>query len=261
MLWNASLLDEFTIAATDGTIGRISDCLFDDETMAVRWFVLDTGKLFPGRKVLIPPGVTQPDTDRRVLRIDMTIADIEDSPDLDADAPVSRQHEQRLHDYHRWEPYWLGGPYAPGAAAMAIPVIGAVPPQHRPDVPQDALQDGPGSGRRREGDPHLRSAREVTGYYIHATDGDLGHVEDLLIDPGDWLVRYFEVDTRNWWPGKKVLISTHAVTGIDHIGETVALNLTRDQIRGAPEYDPAQTIDRAFEQSYYGYYGYPAYWS
>jgi hypothetical protein len=257
MLWNTSLLDEFTIEATDGRIGSISDCLFDDTTMTVRWFVVDTGNFLPGRKVLLPPTATTPDEDHRVLRVDMTMDEVRDSPELDADAPVSRQHEQTLHDHHGWEPYWVANPYAPGATGLAVPVMA-------PPVPLDSPRDATDSDLARDhdrGDPHLRSANEVTGYYIKASDGDIGHVEDLLLDPETWELRYIEVDTKNWWPGKMVLVSPRAISGIHYADGTVSLDLTRDQIKGAPEYDPKQTIDRNYEEAYYGYYGYPAYWT
>src|ERR1700685_3921508 len=66
-----------------------------------------------------------------------------------------------------------------------------------------------------ERDPHLRSVVEVMGYHIHALDGDLGHVENFMFDNDDWSLRYFVVDTSNWWFGKRVLIAMQAVRGMD----------------------------------------------
>lgn len=254
MFWNTSLLNEFTVQAKDGHIGTVTDALFDDQTMIVRWFVLDTGTFLPGRKVLLPPSATTPDEDRRALKVDMTKADIEDSPGIESDEPVSRRHEERLHDYYGWSYYWANASYAPAAAGMAAPAMVPAAPSHSP-APEPAPER-----ERDHGDPHLRSANEVTGYYIHATDGEIGHVEDLLLDPENWVLRYIEVDTRNWWPGRMVLVSPHAVTGIDYAEGVVHLDLTRDAIKNGPEYDPSQTIDRNYEDAYYGYYGYPAYW-
>ena len=110
------------------------------------------------------------------------------------------------------------------------------------------------------GDRHLRDTSEVTGYYIHAADHDIGHVEDFLIDTDDWTIRYVVVDTRNWWPGRKVLVSPQAFTRIDWDSEMLHTNLTRDQIRNGPDYDPSATVDRAYEERFAGYYGYPNYW-
>ena len=56
-------------------------------------------------------------------------------------------------------------------------------------------------------DPHLRGTHAVSGYTIHAKDGDLGHVEDFIVDDETWVIRYLIVNTGNWWPGKKILVS------------------------------------------------------
>jgi hypothetical protein len=56
-------------------------------------------------------------------------------------------------------------------------------------------------------DSHLRSTKAVTGYHIEALDGELGHVDGFIVDDESWAIRYMEVATRNWWPGKKVLVS------------------------------------------------------
>ena len=68
---------------------------------------------------------------------------------------------------------------------------------------------------RSEGDPHLRSVASVNGYHVHATDGDLGHVENLLADDVKWDIRYLVIATRDWWPGKHVRLAPFAVKDID----------------------------------------------
>jgi hypothetical protein len=72
-----------------------------------------------------------------------------------------------------------------------------------------------------EGDPHLRSMADITGCHIHASHGEIGHVEDFLVDEASWNIRYIKVDTRNWWPGERVLISPHSVREIDWSGRLV----------------------------------------
>ena len=57
------------------------------------------------------------------------------------------------------------------------------------------------------GGPDLHSARTVAGYDLAARDGDIGHVEDFLLDFEAWVIRYIIVDARNWLPGKHVLVS------------------------------------------------------
>ena len=65
----------------------------------------------------------------------------------------------------------------------------------------------PEAGQRQDNDPHLRSCTAVTGYHIHAVDGELGHVQGMLVDEGSWAIRYLIVNTSNWWLGHQVLIA------------------------------------------------------
>jgi hypothetical protein len=64
------------------------------------------------------------------------------------------------------------------------------------------------------GDCHLRSRAVVTGYDIQATDGDIGHVKDVLVDDRTWAIRYLIVDTSNWWGGHDVLIAPQWIKAV-----------------------------------------------
>ena len=92
--------------------------------------------------------------------------------------------------------------------------------------------------REEAGDLHLRSANAVTGYHIEATDGDIGHVEDFIIDDQTWEIRYMVVDTRNWLPGKKVLIAPRWIDRVSWEVSKELVSLSRDAIKGAPEHNP-----------------------
>jgi hypothetical protein len=109
-------------------------------------------------------------------------------------------------------------------------------------------------------DPHLRSSREVTGYHIQATDGDIGHVEDLLVDDQSWKIRYMIVDTTNWWPGKKVLVAPDWISEVNWAESKVHVQLGREKIRTSPEYDPSRPVERSYEARLYGHYARPRYW-
>jgi hypothetical protein len=246
MLWNASNLKGYSIDAVDGEIGSIADFLFDDRHWVVRWLVVNTGAIF-GREVLLPPSAASaPDAGRRVFPMNVTKQQVKESPEIGRDAPVSRQRESAIFGHYGWEPYWLGYPYAP-AAGLAAPLPPGVP------------RDGPAGGER-SGDPNLRSVGEVTGYYIEAQDGDVGHIEDFLIDSDDWTIRYAVIDTRNWWPGKMVIVPPAAFSHISWSEKAASIELTRERIQNGPEYDPMQTVDRAYEERYHDYFGYPPYW-
>jgi hypothetical protein len=257
MLRNASGINGYAIAASDGELGTVSDFLFDDANWLVRWLVVDTGKWLSGRKVLLPTSVLgHLDPKRREFSVRLTMQQVKDSPDIDAEQSVSRQMETNVYDYYGWSPYWgtgfnMGGfGYLPGGnsyltgsmAASAASEAGVLAEENPPP-------------RRNDGDPHLRSIEAITGYHIRARDGEIGHVEDFLIEDADWSIHYLVVDTKNWWPGKKVLISPRSVGEIDWTDKLVNLDVDRQRVKDSPAYDASTTVDRAYDETFLTYYG------
>ncbi len=245
------------LRATDGSIGSIDDLLFDDAHWSVRWVVVDTGTWLPGRKVLLPPSALGvPEATTGDYPVDLTRERIKTAPGLDTDAPVSRQLESEIYGHYAWTPYWAGSygyPASVAGAGAAVPPTGPVAPEPTPDkAVQPATEP--------QGDPNLRSVGEVTGYYVKATDGDIGHIEDFMIEGEDWIVRYLIIDTKNWWPGKMVLISPDWLSDVDWISGTVTAEVTRDKIKRSPEYDPSMELERSYEDELYRHYGYAPYW-
>jgi hypothetical protein len=102
--------------------------------------------------------------------------------------------------------------------------------------------------------PHLRSIEAVTGYHVHASDGEIGHVEDFLIEDADWSVRYFVVDTHNWWPGKRVVISPRSVREINWTDNLVNLNVERQTVRDSPAYEASAAPDHAYDKQFHSLY-------
>lgn len=149
-------------------------------------------------------------------------------------------------------PLWGGSYFGTGAIAPPLsspPCFGSA-----------AIGEAVGAESHSDsGDPHLRSVAAVTGYHIHATDGEIGHVGDLLIDGADWGIRYLIVDTRNWWFGKHVLTSPYAVREISRSERQIRLNVTRSQVKASPPWDPMDMVDQAYEKRLHGYYGWPGY--
>jgi hypothetical protein len=251
MLWDTSTIKGYEVEASDGQIGTVSDLLFEDVTWVVRWLVVDVGHWLTGRKVLIPlSALEQPDRDRRQLPVKLTMQQVKDGPDVDTDQPVSRQIEATIDKYYSWVPYPIGGA-GPLANTMAQPFVEPLPfSETRPSGPaSDDLEPAA------PGDPHLRSVAAVTGYHIHATDGEIGHVENFLVEDHDWSIRYLTVDTKNWWPGEKVLISPRSVLKIDWTDGSIKVDIDRQKIEGGPRYDPGVTVDGAYDAKFLTYYG------
>jgi sporulation protein YlmC with PRC-barrel domain len=101
----------------------------------------------------------------------------------------------------------------------------------------------------------------VSGYQIQALDGEIGHVEDFVIDDETWGIRYLIVDTRNWWPGKKVLVSPQWIERVSWDQSKVFANLLRETIKQAPEYDGSRPITRDYETRLHQHHHREGYWA
>jgi hypothetical protein len=258
MLIVGSAFKGYTIEATDGRFGTVKTFLFDDTSWKIRWVVIDTGNWLPGRLVLVhPSAIGQPDHERQTLPVNLTKAKIEASPDLAQDQPVTMQMQNHLYSYYGWDPYW--GPNFYGAGLVSglgmtggFPMASHTPRERATD--SHTLQLGTD-----DGDPHLRSMTSLRGYHIHASDGSIGHVENFLLDDATWAIRYLIVDTRNWWPGAHVLISPFAVKSISWDDHEIRLNVSREQVKSSPSWEPAQIIDDMYERRLHTHYGWPGY--
>lgn len=242
MLWNLDTLRGYSVRATDDTLGRVRDVLFDDQTFQVRYVTVDTGPWLFGRTVLLVPSVIgQPDAERRELAVRLSREQVKNSPPIEAGKPVERRLEEELHAHYGWDPYWAG------AGALGVPAIGPELLAAELNVPRGATLA--------PGDPHLRSGRAIEGYGVAAADGDLGSVDSFLIDLKAWRVRYLVVDTGNWLPGRKVLVALGWVRDFDWSNCHVAVALPRERIAQSPEYDAAYPVDEAAERRFEGWYG------
>ncbi len=257
MLRSARDLQGYSIYAADGSVGGVEAFFFDDETWRVRYFLAKAGGLLINREVLIAPEfVEDMDGELQILYTNLTKEQVKNSPALEMNRPVADQQEIVYHDYYGADPYWRSGwQTADPTVAPAYggpPYLGMLGPFTEPT--EDEV---PREGR---GDPHLRSTKEVAGYAIGATDGEVGHVEDFVVDDEQWAIRYVVVDTRNWLPGKKVLISPRWVSLTSWPDREVYLDLEKGEIKSAPEWDPDAPLERDYEIRLHEHYGRPPYW-
>jgi hypothetical protein len=253
MLQVISALNGYSIEASDGRIGAVSDFLFDDRTWKVRWLVDDAGTWLTERKVLLhPSAIERTDYEGQSFAVALTKAQVEASPSILEHQPVSLQMERELYSYYDWDPLWGGGVFAGNAGAMAAPL--SAPPFFSAASMEGAVEMDPAA---HEQDPHLHSTVEVAGYRIHASDGDIGHIENMVIESADWGLRYLVVDTSNWWLGQHVLMSPHAVKEIDWSERHVQLTVTRAQVKASPPWDPLALMDQAYMKHLHGHYGWP----
>ncbi len=244
----------YGLRAIDKDLGSVDDFYFDDRLWKIRYLVADTGNWLPGRNVLIgQEALERSDWENKVFLVTLTSAEIEDSPGVETDLPFSLQKEKELRLFFKWRDYWDDDVFLQpaGLTPMSVPGGEAIEP---------ALREGMPSSGTLDGNPYLRSATEVQGYYIGAVDGEIGHVDDFIVEDISWEIRYLVIDTHNWLPGKKVLMAPRWVNSIDWSKHKVSVSMNRETIERSPEYDPNKPINREYEVRMYDFYGKPHDW-
>jgi hypothetical protein len=245
MLSKAKTLKGYKLDSLDGEIGKVKEFYFDDRHWTIRYLVAETGTWLADRQVLISPyALVAVNNEERNIAIDLTKKQIEDSPSLDSDKPVSRQFEEAYLGFYGLPVYW-GGPYMWGAY---------------PYVVRDREKWKEFTQGEKAWDPHLRSTYDVSGHHIQALDGELGHVQDFIIDDETWAIRYLIVDTHNWWPGKKVLVSPQWIERVSWGESKVFVNLSRETIKQSPEYTEESLLTRDYEIGLHRHYNRQGYW-
>ncbi|TDE18128.1 PRC-barrel domain-containing protein [Dyadobacter psychrotolerans] len=105
-----------------------------------------------------------------------------------------------------------------------------------------------------------KSLKSLTSISLAGTDGQIGKVKDLYIDDESWFIRYWIVDTGDWLPGKKVLISVQSLTIQDWENDVLETDLTLDQIKNSPDIDTEQPVSRQQEKKLYDHFPWRIYW-
>ncbi|HVM47676.1 MAG TPA: PRC-barrel domain-containing protein [Candidatus Acidoferrum sp.] len=248
MLKRMKELEGARLEALDGEIGRLRDFCFDDRTWAVRYVVVEVGLWPKERLIVISPAQGVKLTMSGRVQVALTKRQIRVSPSIDADKPVSLQFQAEYYEHSNWPAY-----------------------RDRPCLWGPVPRRGPSGYRLSErsiasphleaGDPHLRSANEVSRYSIQALDHKIGHLEDFILDPEGWVVRYLVADIRSWFPGKRVLLPSLWISWISWPESKVYADLDRESIKHAPEYKPSARITREYETDLFGHYGREPYWA
>lgn len=245
MFYTAKSLQNYKLESLNGEIGKVKDFYFDDRHWAIRYLIVDTGNWFNGKQVLISPyALTAVHSEGTIIEINLTKKQLEDAPSLNTDRPVSRQYESDYFGYYGWPAYWTGS-YMWGDTSYMV---------RDPEKWENA------SHEKESWDPNLQSTNCVTGYHIHAEDGDIGHVVDFIIDEETWAIRYLIIDTSNWWSGKKVLISPLWIDSFSWSEGKVSVALSREAIKQSPEYSEEALLSREYETALHQHYKRQEYW-
>jgi uncharacterized protein YrrD len=249
MIHSVTALRGYAIHATDGEIGKIEDCYFDDEMWTLRYLVVRTGSWLFGKEVLLSPVVVERiDFEHREIICKISSKQVENSPSVETEKPISKQQEQEFSRYFGYPVYWGGAGFwgdAMHPGALFFP------------VDDESREEERGEN---EGDHHLRSIGEVCGYRVWTGDERIGKVQDFHFDDATWIIRYLEVHTGGIIRSREVLFSPRWVSGVDWAQAEVSVNLKKEQVENAPTFDPSLAITREYEEALFSYYGEGKYW-
>ncbi len=227
-----SLLN-YSLTATDGTIGKIEEFYVDDQSYKVRYLIVKTGSWLWGRKVLISPDALINDSrESNIFPVNLTKEQVKNSPDIDTDKPVSRQQEIELYGHYRWQNYWESGFYGGGSMSLGMG-MGMMSPV----VDRQVMTEADYKDEHRDDDIHLRSTKTLTGYHIHATDGEIGHVSDFIVDDQTWQLTFMVADTANWFGGQKVLVPVADISRAGWASDLVYLSINKAAVEQSHPFD------------------------
>jgi hypothetical protein len=106
----------------------------------------------------------------------------------------------------------------------------------------------------------LHCLKDLNGFTLAAQDGEIGTLREAYFDDAHWVLRHLVVETGGWLSGRRVLVSPHAVSGVDSGHRQLQVALTRQQVEQAPSIDSDKPVSRQHEAEMYDFYGYPYYW-
>ncbi|MET0357553.1 MAG: PRC-barrel domain-containing protein [Cellvibrio sp.] len=256
MMHTLSDLTGFSLHATDGNIGSVRDFYFDDRRWVIRHLVVEIGSALKSHKVLLSPAVIKHlNREEKTITVDMSVSEVENSPHINIERNSFTQYEIDYLSYYGYAFYWgnnLQNSLSSDDEAGALP---ADNPADKSDAKAEDIFLAIDSVRRKYGDRHLRSCHEIVDYHIQAIDGEIGHLQSMLIDEDTWTIQYCIANTSNWWFGHQVLITPQAITDVSWGSTKIYVDMTQQQVKEAPVFDPSAPANRERELGVYLHYG------
>ena len=224
MLLSARELTGYTVLARDGRLGTIEDFHFNSRDWVIQYVIVNSLDWPIGRWLLMPPSaVERTDLEASVLLVKVTKGDIKKSSRVDTNDPVSRQQEIGSAHCHKRFTYWdrITGSEGPDSTPVGV------------QAGKTSESDEVSSAK-----PKPQSAEEILGFRILARDGEVGRLEDLIVESETWAVNYLLVTTRNSPPGGRALLAPCWITCVARDTFEIRVDLKRDTIRNSPEFSP-----------------------
>lgn len=250
-----------TLRSGKDDIGTLEDAYIDSYEWKVRYIVVETGDWSDRRVVAISPHIIQgiePEND--ILASGISRDRIAESPSIDAKTPLTRQEEIELHNYYQWPFYWD----VVSDEALGVGNLAAVPlVEMAEDLSEEAAAAEETVVPTQDGDEEstvLFSAREVEGYAIHARDGNIGVLEDFIVQEETWDILYLIVDAGRLLEEKRVILAPQWVTRWEEDAGEIHMDLKRDTVKHSPQLKSDAVPDRNFETKLYSHYRKNVYW-
>lgn len=207
------------LGASDGEMGHVKDFYFDDTDWVVRYVVADTGSWLPKRQVLLSPHAFGSLVKTgKIIHVNLSRKQIEDSPSIASHKPISRRDEEEYFNYYGWPSYWAGEGLW-GSSGFPMPII--------PDTPVPVKKPLAKKTAEEEADAHLRSTRAVHGYEAQAGGETVGHIADFLMDPQSWAIRELVIKSGHAFTAKEWPIPVDDVERISYDAAAVFVKLTQ----------------------------------
>ena len=203
------------LRAVDGPIGNIVDVLLEDEHWMIRYLVVsvqESSTVQPKQVLISPSAISNLDLESGVVNCNLDLKDVNSSPLLDDDQPISRQHEEALVEHYGWPVYWLGRIVLPAQQLDALA------------GDDDALSVN------ENGDANLRSAAEICGYQIRSKNGRAGTMNDLVIDLEQWSVNNGVAESSTWLPSESSMFWISHVDSVDWSKREIIVDLSKEAL-------------------------------
>ncbi|WP_339228887.1 PRC-barrel domain-containing protein [Oceanobacillus sp. FSL K6-2867] len=189
MMRLTSQAKHYNIHATDGELGKIKDFYFDDHNWEIRYAIVDTRKWLPGRKVLLSPNAFfEVDEANESVNVEYDKLMIRNSPPVPENEDLTKDKENHLINYFGWNSYTDNAlPHAGRGLLGTFPVTGVEngPPPEEPHLDRNEGYH--------EQDNYLRSEDETIDFKVHAKDGKIGRIADMIYDTSKWKIEYIVV--------------------------------------------------------------------
>ncbi|MFC2947911.1 PRC-barrel domain-containing protein [Virgibacillus sediminis] len=219
LLFFTSDIKSYNIQATDGEMGKVKDLYFDDDSWTIRYAVVDTRKWLPGRKVLLSPSsfVSFKEDDKQ-LEVEYDKETVRNSPEIPEGQEITPETEKSLIGYYGWSRYWLTSSMwgvDNGPITSSFDERDSFRDKFAEDVPENE-----------DARHNLRSDEETIGFKVHANNGKIGTVADLICDDDDWKVRQLVIQSSESYVEEKYLLAvTEEIESVDWFEQDIYLNL------------------------------------